>query len=296
MAGSLIGGGPGVAIGSDVWFVKALCGDTGSLDSDKASHTIKYDVWKAASASNPTHKAQYGTIVDAYDAFVTGAYTSFGGLPLTDFSYAEDDEGSYHYTFSGNYTRKPPEAVLRWSFDTTGGTIRLMTSKLTNAYAPSGRTAPNFGGAIGVKNTGKDAEPEGVDIILPGLKLTATYKWPKDTVDVAYAKLLAGLTGKTNNAPFYGFATGELLFLGGTGEVVPGVPNEVRYDFLASQNVTGLTIGSISSIAKKGHEYLWVAFEADQDTSAKKLVQKPVAVYVERVYDPDDFSTMGIGV
>lgn len=295
MAGGLsLVGSYGVLIGSDTWFVKPLCGDTGAFDSDKENHALKFDVWKRAS-SGPDHRAAYGSIADAYAAFVARAPTTFGTLPLTDFNYAEDDEGSYHFVFTGNYTWKPAESVLRWSFDTSGGTIRLMTSKLTNAYAPSGRVAPNFGGAIGVKNTGKDAEPEGVDIVLPGLKMTATYKWPKDTVDVAYAKLLAGLTGKTNNAPFCGFATGELLFLGGTGEVVPGVPNEVRYDFLASENVTGLTIGSISAIAKKGHEYLWVAFEADQDTSAKKLVQKPLAVYVERVYDPADFTTMGFG-
>lgn len=291
MSGSLSGGSTGVTVGGANWFVKALCGDTGGYDSDKRNHAIKFDVWKGT-----THKATYGALADAYTAFISVAPSTFDGLPLTDFTYSEDDEGSNHYVFTGNYTLKAPEATLRWSFDTTGGTIKLMTSKLTNAYAPAGRTAPNFSGAIGVKNTGKDAEPEGVDIVLPGLKLTATYKWPKDTVDLAYVKLLSGMTGRTNNAAVSVFATGELLFLGATGEIVPGVPNELRYDFLASENASGLTIGAISGIAKKGHEYLWVAFEADSDASAKKLIQKPVAVYVERVYDPGDFSTLGIGL
>ncbi len=292
--GTLALDGVSVTVGSDLWMVKALCGDTGSLDSDKANHAVKFDVWKPYGGV-ATHRAVYGAIADAYDAFVTAAPSTFGGLPLTDFSYAEEDDGSCHYTFTGNYTWKVPESTLRWSFDTTGGTIKLTTSKLTNAYAPSGRVAPNFGGAIGVKSTGQDAEPEGVDIVLPGLKLTARYKWPKNTIDLAYIKGLSAMTGRTNNAIWKTFARGELLFLGATGEVTPDVPNEISYDFLASSNATGLTIGTITGIAKKGHEYLWVAFEAEQDTSAKKLVQKPVAAYVERVYEEADFSTLGMG-
>ena len=277
------------------WIIKPICGDSGAIDTDQSSHAIKFDVWLPATPSAPTHKAAYGSIAEAYSAFADEAPATFGGLPLTHFSYAEDDEGSHHFTFTAHYTRKVPEATLRWSFDTTGGSIRLTTSKNTTRYAPSGRTAPDFQGAIGVKNTGKDAEPEGVDIILPGLKLTATYRWPKDTVNLAYAKTLAGLTGRTNNNTFHTFAAGELLFLGATGDIVPGVANELRYDFLASQNATGLTIGAISGIAKKGHEYLWVAFEATDDTSAKKLVQRPLGVYVERVYDEANFADIGIG-
>lgn len=277
----------GVLVGGAAFKVKAIAGISGDEDRDTRKTTVKYDVWR--------EDGTFPDIADAVTAFSSTAPSTFDGLPFTGYSFAEDDDGNNHFIFTATYSSKAPEALLRWSFDSTGGTIKLMTSKNTTRYAPSGRVAPDFQGAIGVKNTGKDAEPEGIDVVIPGLKLTATYRWPAGVVDTAYVKTIAGLTGHTNNATFYDYAAGELLFLGASGEVNPTTSNEVQYHFLASQNATGLTIGTISSIAKKGHEYLWVAFEADQDSSAKKLVQRPLGVYVERVYDEGDFGLLDIG-
>ncbi len=266
--------------------VRELAGITGDLNKASKTHKSIYDAWRI--------NGSFPSVVDFYTAVLAIAPATFDGLAANSIEYREEP-GTDHMEFSIGYNSDPPESTLRWSFDTSGGTIKMTTSKATSRYAPSGRTAPDFKGAIGVKNTGKDAEPEGVDVVIPGLKLTAVYKWPKNTVDFAYMKRLAGLTGKTNNNPFYTFAQGELLFLGATGELVPNIPTEVTYNFLASSNATGLTIGDVLGIAKKGHEYLWVTFEASEDTSAKKLVQRPLGVYVERVYDEADYSTMDIG-
>lgn len=268
--------------------VKLIAGEMGEEDADNIKHTLKYDVWQD-DGEFPSD------IEDAIAAFEAARASSVRGLPMTSYSYSEEDDGSNHITFTAVYTTRPAVALLRWSFDSTGGTIKLTTSKNTVKYAPSGRSAPDFKGAIGIKNTGKDAEPEGVDVVIPGLKLTATYKWSAGALDIAYVKTVAGLTGRTNNAPFYGFSEGELLFLGMTGELTPVGTQEVQYNFLASANATGLSIGDVSAIAKKGHDYLWVAFEATDDSTAKKLVQRPLGVYVERVYDPADFSVFGIG-
>ncbi len=100
-------------------------------------------------------------------------------------------------------------------------TVRMYTSKNTQRFPAAGRTAPDFKGAIGIKQSGNDTEPEGVDIVTPVLKLTATYRHPKNTIDLAYVNAVAGLSGRTNNAPFYGYAAGELLFLGCVGELIP---------------------------------------------------------------------------
>jgi len=62
---------------------------------------------------------------------------------------------------------------------------------------------------------------------------------------------------------------------------------EVIHSVAASANVTGLTIGDIGSIAKNGHQVLWIAYK-DADDSGKPAVQ-PQSVYVERVYDEIDF-------
>lgn len=275
-------------VNGNLIFVKEIEGCTGGLDSSSRTHSALFDVWQADGALPAT--------LDCYTAVTTLAPASWDGMFPNSISYREDDGGTNHFLFTVGYNAKAPESTLRWGFDTTGGTIRMFTSKNTTRYSRTSRTAPDFQGAIGVKNTGKDAEPEGVDVVTPGLKLTATYKWPANTFGIAEAKVIAGMTGRTNNGTFYTFPAGELLFLGASAsEIMPDVPTQVEYHFLASSNATGLTIGAVSGIAKKGHEYLWVAFEAEADTSANKLVQRPLGVYVERVYDETDFATLGIG-
>ena len=59
--------------------------------------------------------------------------------------------------------------------------------------------------------------------------------------------------------------------------------------------VDGQALGDITGIAKKGREYLWVRYEDTEDDTAKALVKRPVAVYVERVYDEGNFADLGIG-
>jgi hypothetical protein len=55
-------------------------------------------------------------------------------------------------------------------------------------------------------------------------------------------------------------------------------------------------LGNITGINKQGWHYLWVRFDDDEDSSAKTLIKKPIAAYVERVYEYGDFSALGIGV
>jgi hypothetical protein len=230
-----------------------------------------------------------------YTAVATGLPTTFRGLWLGSIDWSETDEFG-RILFTGKYSITTPEATRRWSFDTTGGSIKITTSRNTSRFPG---TAPNFNGAIEVKNN----EPQGVDITVPALKLTCTYRHAAastvvnaSTID-AYVKTLATLSGTVNNATWLTYAAGELLFLGATGEYVPNRPTEIQYHFAASANVTGLSIGSISGIAKKGHEYLWVLFEPSADSGAgNALVQRPLAAYVERVYTETDFNGLGIHV
>jgi hypothetical protein len=100
------------------------------------------------------------------------------------------------------------------------------------------------------------------------------------------------LTGKTNNASFATFAEGELLFLGADFSAASGGEVSITYKFVASPNRTGLTVGPITGIAKKGHEYLWVLYRPNQ--SGNFLVKVPVAVYVHKVYESGDFTLLGI--
>ncbi len=52
----------------------------------------------------------------------------------------------------------------------------------------------------------------------------------------------------------------------------------------------------MTGINKRGWDYLWVRYADVEDPTAKMLVQRPMAVYVEQVYPYRDFSGLGIGV
>ena len=55
------------------------------------------------------------------------------------------------------------------------------------------------------------------------------------------------------------------------------------------------SVGPITGISKKGWEYLWVRYAEVEDESAQVLVKRPVAAYVEKVYDSANFAALGIG-
>lgn len=178
------------------------------------------------------------------------------------------------------------------TFDTTGGTSRITQSKATvNGYPAPGYGVPNFGGAIGVT---KDSI-EGTDIVIPTYRWSDTYFFPNGTVDGTFKATLFAMTGRTNNAAFRGFLTGEVLFEGVKGQRRGVGKWELTYNFAASPNVTGLSVGPITGIAKQGWQYLWVRYHDFEDNTAGALVKRPVFAMVERVYDPGDFSLLGIG-
>jgi hypothetical protein len=179
---------------------------------------------------------------------------------------------------------------LSWSFDTTGATVHLTQAKahvqgFTSGY-PNGVAAPDHKGAIGVTLSG---EIEGVDIVIPSLKITATITHEQGVLSFSQARLLAANTGRTNNAPFMGYEAGELLFLGAQGSDGTNTEATVSYQFAASSNEYGtLTFGEINNITKAGHHYAWVEFKTFVSNGV--TVTKAIAVQVERVYDSMSFS------
>lgn len=179
-----------------------------------------------------------------------------------------------------------------YTFETGGGTVHI-TQSLQNVarYAATGQTAPDFGGAIGVNGDSID----GTDITVPVYNFTERHRISANLVTAGYKLALFSATGKVNDATFKGFAAGEVLFLGASGAKTGLEQWEITFRFAASPNVTNLNVGGITVAAKKGWEYLWVRFRDAEDGTAKALVKRPVAAYVERVYETASFSTLGIG-
>jgi hypothetical protein len=198
------------------------------------------------------------------------------------------------------YGLKTPPTVgqVRIKFSTMGGTQHVTQSRQTiHKYAPTGKTAPDFKGAIGVTH---DAV-EGVDIAAP------VFKFQVSKIFAASGAPSLGdlysLTAKVNNATFtvtdtvtgrsITLAAGECLFEGAQdgGDREDGAI-ELQFDFAGGPNRTGITVGDITGIAKKGWESLWVRYADSEDAAAKSIVKRPVAAYVEELFESGDFSAL----
>ncbi|MFA5291955.1 MAG: hypothetical protein WC496_02860 [Phycisphaerae bacterium] len=198
-------------------------------------------------------------------------------------------EGVARYGYN-NSSRDKSES--NYSFETGGGTQHITQSLATiQKYAPAGKTAPDFKGAICVDNNSVN----GCDIVVPVYTWTDVYYFDHSEVTDNYKAALKNLTGKINNSAWKGNAAGEVLFMGASGSKRGNYGDwEIAFKFAASSNVTDKTIGDISGIAKKGWEFLWVRYEDADDDNAKVLIKKPSAVFIEQVYEYGDFGGLGI--
>ncbi len=66
-------------------------------------------------------------------------------------------------------------------------------------------------------------------------------------------------------------------------------------EVIAQMRLSGRSQTEITGISKRGWDHLWVRYQDAEDSTAKALVKRPVAAYVERVYYDGDFSGLGIG-
>lgn len=228
--------------------------------------------------------------VTAHAELLSTAPALYGGLALNNSSIKRIAQEAWLGTVRYKNLGKKDTGDSTFQFDTGGGSQKITQSLSTTRYAPAGETAPDFQGAIGVTND----SVEGVDITVPVYNFSETHYVAAASVDAAYKLTLFSLTGRVNNATFKGFAAGEVLFLGASGTQRNTDDWEITYRFAASPNVTGLTVGSITGINKLGWEYMWVRYEDTEDTAAKRTVKRPIAVFVEQVYETGDMSLLGI--
>lgn len=186
-----------------------------------------------------------------------------------------------------------PDLFVGIQFSTAGRTEHITQSLNTRRYPPPPWLgAPDCLGQIGVSSRGVD----GVDVVIPGFNWDETHVKENADVGWSYLNILKNLTGTVNNATFRGHAAGEVLFTGCQGTRQDSHRFELTYSFVAIPNATGLIAGDITGIEKKGHEYMWIAWNAEEDDTGKFLIQKPAGVYVEQVYKESDFSALNIGV
>lgn len=182
---------------------------------------------------------------------------------------------------------------VRFNWDTTGGSLHITHSReTTGSFAPADETACNFQGAIGVSGD----NIEGVDIPAPSFRFSLTYRAPGALVNLDYVKKIHDITTTTNDASFFTFDGGSLLFLGGTGDEASGDSATATYSFIAIPNESNIAIGTDITVTKKlGHEYLWVAYANAEDAACNRTVKQPISAYTERVFRVSNFNDLKIG-
>jgi hypothetical protein len=196
------------------------------------------------------------------------------------------------YTAVGTGSQPPVTGESVYNFEVSGETKHITQSLATIASYPtgSGSATPDFKGAVNVNDQGVD----GVDIQVGTFGFSETHYISDAAVTESYKTALAGLVYHVNDDTFRGHAAGEVLFIGASGTKRGDEDWEITYRFEVSKNVTGLAVGDLTGISKKGWEYLWVRYKAVKDATANVLVRVPEFAYVERVYDKADFADIGI--
>lgn len=187
------------------------------------------------------------------------------------------------------------------SFDTSGGQEHI-TQAIAGKVSEKGKE-PNL--TDGDKVIGFDGtNVNGVDIIVPQLTFMENYEVPASYVSAAYIKKVSQASGTTNNAEFRGFKAGEVLFIGASGSQEwdkdkGDGPWALTYKFSispnagANQTLPALTVGEITGIEKKGHEYLNTYYE--DNVRDNKMWKVPKIVWVHQVYRETNFADLGIG-
>lgn len=174
-----------------------------------------------------------------------------------------------------------------FEFDGMGGTHTAYYSKETVARFPAGGDKTQFGGGINVQGAGDG--PKGVEVVSPQLKLIYKFTHPAGYVNEAYAYALSEKVGCFNSKIWRGIPAGAALFMGPRGGQGTDSPASVTYEFGVSRNVQNETISGIANVNKRGWDVAWpYAKPADVGGKPGREID---SIFVERVYDPLDFST-----
>lgn len=181
---------------------------------------------------------------------------------------------------------------FRWQVDTTGNTQRITHGLSETRYAAPGVTLPQMDGALNVQ----DGRIEGYDKVIPGMKFQISDNVDPDLIDDAWLILVENLTGTVNRDPELNRAAETLLFLGMTGgQTTSGFP-EFTWHFVAGRHIQNLTIGTVTGIYKKAHQYMWPRWQEQIDTPANKVRKFLAGVYVNDVPEIADWAGLIPGI
>ena len=203
---------------------------------------------------------------------------------------------------------EPPEAPASPTVPLTGGyafSIRaqkqlvLYSRSTISKHRRGGGVAPDFKRAIGVDSDGKAAGVEWPPE--PSSVIKRTVAKGVAEVTQGYLSTLFNLAGRVNDATFYGWDAGDVIFLAADGQYTQADGWSITFEFGVQEHESGIVIvpGELpftgDTINKKGWEYLWIKFAEVLDTATNQKVSVPQYAYVEEIVRPANFALLGIG-
>lgn len=223
--------------------------------------------------------------------FFDGATFTGSFLVLSADGEAEFEEADIGATISG--TGIPVGTTITAITDPTTATMSAAGTAFTEgariAIIRGAGEPPNFNRAIGVSKDGV----AGCDVPAPKLEFSITRNF--SFVTLGWIKKIKDMVGTVNNAAFFSFDIGELMFLGATGSPGPEKLVRVTFKFAAGKNEKNIDLADDAELripSKRAWDHLWVAYE--ELTDGNKLVSRPKYAYVEEVVDFSDFRQLGI--
>ncbi len=239
----------------------------------------------------------------AKSAALSYAPGAIGDWPVSDTTVSEGKAQDYYeVTVTWSNTGAVPSGStprrVRQDFDFGAETMRLKYTKATQTvYKRSDLNATyDPKGAI---NWIPGQGAEGVDIFSPTMSVRVTNQYAASAIDTDYWKSVVDARCTTNSSTFWGFAVGEVLFLGATGYHDEGedFPWTVTFSFAFGKNLTGESIPGITGIAKKAWEHLEVRSSQNVSGTGNSAIILPVNDYavVSPVYDSSNFSDLNVG-
>jgi hypothetical protein len=170
---------------------------------------------------------------------------------------------------------------IKIGFRTTGGTVHISSSREMVAKYGTGATDRVIIGQDGA----------GADITVPAQMRSYTFNFPKGIVTEVAMDYWEDLGGAVNSSVWHYRPAGEVLFLGAEGDttIAADYNSSVTFHFAMSRNKTNQTIGSITGIAKEGHDLIDIHTKTEVISAEDVQVEK--YVFIQRVYERLNFFT-----
>jgi hypothetical protein len=233
----------------------------------------------------------------AYSLAAAATASIWGGLVKQNVRVREVGDSIWKAEVQYGVAEQGESGDVSWSFEIGSETLHITQAvEHIASYAPDGETAPDHKGAIGVRRDGSGVTVDGTDIIVPVFTWEETHYVAYETVaSHSYIETLEQRVATMNSGAFRIWESYELLLLGVSGAKRGEEPVALTFRFASSRTESNIAVGDDITVAeKKGHDYLWIEYQQEDDDVSKTLTSRPLAAHVERVYDATDWSSLGL--